>query len=576
MEVLVDFGREVYLPWRVTEGEHLGRDYVHPYGPLSVYLNAGLFEVFGVSIRTLVLANLTVLAGVVVLAARLAQRAYGFLTALLTALSIICLFGLGHLTSIGNYNFAAPYSHEATHGMLLLLALLAWLQCDVSSPRRHGIVAGALGGLILLTKSEYVLTLGLVALVVVVRFRVDPTWRPYFRSWLGWTLNAAAAVMLVAIALLIPVMPPRLALVTALNAVLAPFRLASYSSSAHVQHFLGVDTLGQNLWAIARWGGLVAIGAFALAQAVAWLVQRGQRVLALVALSVSIIALIPGLTAQSLNKYGVMLPVLLGVIGWHLFTGWRGRIRDGRTSSPRLWAQTFLWVAAVGMMARMAFAPRIYHYGFFQALIATVCVLGLLLREWPRRLAPHRFSRRALQAGAAMVVLILLGTVTQHSRQYLALKHEPIGTGPDRIYALGWESYPRHVLWERLREYVLASTPANATVLVLPEGVSLNYLTRRRHPLPILDLLPATLPLSPVPLVPRLEAAPPDVVVFVRRDDTAPLGFENYGETPATGKDLVDWVQENYTPLFRAGEFPFSAEGFGLWVYRRNPDVFPR
>ena len=53
MEVLVDFGREVYLPWRVTEGEHLGRDYVHPYGPLSVYLNAGLFEVFGVSIRTL-------------------------------------------------------------------------------------------------------------------------------------------------------------------------------------------------------------------------------------------------------------------------------------------------------------------------------------------------------------------------------------------------------------------------------------------------------------------------------------------------------------------------------------------
>ena len=55
----VDFGRELYVPWRLTEGEVLYRDIAWFNGPLSPSWNALLFGVFGTGLRVLVLANLT-------------------------------------------------------------------------------------------------------------------------------------------------------------------------------------------------------------------------------------------------------------------------------------------------------------------------------------------------------------------------------------------------------------------------------------------------------------------------------------------------------------------------------------
>src|SRR5215831_10677178 len=40
---LIDFGRELYLPWRLANGALLYRDADDYFGPLSQYLNAGLF-----------------------------------------------------------------------------------------------------------------------------------------------------------------------------------------------------------------------------------------------------------------------------------------------------------------------------------------------------------------------------------------------------------------------------------------------------------------------------------------------------------------------------------------------------
>ena len=36
-DVLIDFGRELYVPWRLTEGDVPFRDVVHFNGPISPY-----------------------------------------------------------------------------------------------------------------------------------------------------------------------------------------------------------------------------------------------------------------------------------------------------------------------------------------------------------------------------------------------------------------------------------------------------------------------------------------------------------------------------------------------------------
>ena len=59
---VVDFGRELYVPWRLAEGDVLFRDIAWFNGPLSPYWNALWFRVFGAGLMTLACVNLALLA----------------------------------------------------------------------------------------------------------------------------------------------------------------------------------------------------------------------------------------------------------------------------------------------------------------------------------------------------------------------------------------------------------------------------------------------------------------------------------------------------------------------------------
>ena len=80
-DVLVDFGVQLYVPWRLAAGEVLYRDIAHYTGPLSVYFNTIPFKIFGPSLLALVLWNLPILAGIIAaiyyLSGQIAGRARG-------------------------------------------------------------------------------------------------------------------------------------------------------------------------------------------------------------------------------------------------------------------------------------------------------------------------------------------------------------------------------------------------------------------------------------------------------------------------------------------------------------------
>src|SRR5205823_437174 len=55
---VIDFGREVYVPWRIASAhEVLYRDIQYFNGPFSPYFNAGMLNLFGASLRTLKCVN---------------------------------------------------------------------------------------------------------------------------------------------------------------------------------------------------------------------------------------------------------------------------------------------------------------------------------------------------------------------------------------------------------------------------------------------------------------------------------------------------------------------------------------
>ena len=45
-DVLIDYGKELYIPWQLTEGRALYRDFEIFMGPLSFYFNSLVFRLF--------------------------------------------------------------------------------------------------------------------------------------------------------------------------------------------------------------------------------------------------------------------------------------------------------------------------------------------------------------------------------------------------------------------------------------------------------------------------------------------------------------------------------------------------
>lgn len=119
---LVDCGREMNQPLRLAEGQMLYSDVRHIYGPLSPYINAMLYRIFGPSLGVLYADGIVTALVILALIYWLSRQLMGRAPAAAATLSVtwLCAF-----KQAGNY--VLPYSYSALHGCALGLASLALL-----------------------------------------------------------------------------------------------------------------------------------------------------------------------------------------------------------------------------------------------------------------------------------------------------------------------------------------------------------------------------------------------------------------------------------------------------------------
>ncbi|TFG96588.1 MAG: hypothetical protein E4H11_03175, partial [Myxococcales bacterium] len=153
-DVLIDFGNELYVAWRLASGDVLYRDIASRNGPFSHSLNAAWFRLFGVSVRTLMLCNLAILAGTCALVWRVFAPVCGPGVAVATGLTLLAAFGFAHTLDVGNYNWVTPYQHSQTHGVALAIAGTLALAAALRGRRQAAWgLAGLCLGLVFLTKA---------------------------------------------------------------------------------------------------------------------------------------------------------------------------------------------------------------------------------------------------------------------------------------------------------------------------------------------------------------------------------------------------------------------------------------
>jgi len=149
-----------------------------------------------------------------------------------------------------------------------------------------------------------------------------------------------------------------------------------------------------------------------------------------------------------------------------------------------------------------------------------------------------------------------------------------IGQGADQFFTYPPGIRPTGELVREVTDY-LRRQPTGQTLLVLPEGEMLNYLTRMPSPLaPFFYFAEATEGGREALLLDTLEQHPPDWVVIISRD-LRQRGIKRYGQRPGQGKLLLDWVMANYNIQCAFGGDPLDFRQSGAIILHRNPLKLP-
>lgn len=534
-DLQIDFGHQLYVPWRIAMGEVWHHDLLTYYGPLSAHFHALLFKLFGVHSDTLFLANIALSA----LAAVMICRAWlpaGRLTATAVTALFIGVFAFGHPRGVGNFNFVAPYSYELSHGVLLAsaaLALFAGGLNAVSARRWFG--AGLLTGLTFLTKGEVTLALSAALLLLLIRNR-------------GKGLPQLAAGFLLPTGAFFWYLSRQMGAADAWQGLWLQYHAMLFSrveSLPFYQKVMGTDHLGMSLALMAK--ALLIEGA--AAGLVMFYARRSTRPAVHIALAF-VAAVFAFFWRRPLLEFLTMdawrpLPLYTAAL---IF---RWRYRPERCAAA---------LFALILLAKMLFNAHLHHLGFALAAPAAILCVGSLISG----------TRGAARGAAGFAAALVIAASVSASAGFYRMKNFPVHSHGDTLYDYSMPVFPRGAVMQETVEWIDASIRPDQTFTVLPEGVMLNYLTRRRTPCRFLYWNPTQTRLNDESeMTSSLKKSPPDYVLLAQRD-AQEHGARYFGKD--YGVTIARWVEPRYETVHVFGDAPFEGRGFGVRVLRRSTE----
>jgi len=566
-DLIIDFVQQLYLPWRLAHGAVLYRDeFYMAGGPLSQYYHAALFKVFGTSFLTLILSNLAITAALLALIYQRFRRASDTLTATLIAVAVVVGFAFAQYTGIGNCNYLAPYSHEMLHGLVLSILALALMSDWLAQKKNITLLAaGVCAGLVALTKPDIFLALLLtLAGGFGISFLNAGQRRATVKSLVVFT--SAALIPLAGFFLIFLRTQDWRDSLRLVFFGWRPVFTPGVVNNPYYQWCLGLDAPFDHLRQTSL--HFLVCGLIILFYAV--LFKKLNRLAVGWRWLASGAALVPLLVAAAKFNWvgcGAALPLLGLVTAGILFRQWRHFLGGCRSLFPLLWS-----IFAVLLLAKQGVFPRIWHTGFALAMPAFVSAAYLLLRLLPDSLErKFQVPHQPLRIGAITVLLIALTSLAGTSLRYYSAKNLPVGQGADKILANGPAGNSVEARNVNLAlAWIGQNVPPHATLAALPQGVVLNYLTRRENPTPCFDWNPTLIAFfGEARMTAAFEKNAPDYIALVEWQ-TYEFGTGYFGTQPGDGADLMAWIQKNYQPAALFGSEPLRNGLFGIKILKRQ------
>lgn len=567
-DVIVDFGRELYVPWRLTEGQVLYRDIVSFNGPLSPYVLAVWFGCFGVSLQSVVILNILIIAGVLYLLYMICLRMGGRTSAILACLTFLTCFAFAQLLANGNFDWVCPYSHEITHGVALSL-LSVYLLFGFS--RKAGLVwicaSGFVLGLVFLTKAEVFLAAlaGNLAGIVAVLWLRRCSVKSAVQVFLLW---AAFAVMPVvgSCMLLSLAMNPAAAFYATMGTWPYFFR-AEHRTLLFFKSGMGILDMKSSIFCIMKWIGWYVL-LFAPSGVLAFLCRRRQIMAwyagAVLFVAVSGVFFWLSLNGGKIDWYRIAYPWQVFLLAAALVVGWRiFRRRAEPADQPTAVLQFSMAVFSLCLLAKMILNVRISHYGFALAMPAAMMVIVILWDGVPKFLQKFGAEPVVLRGAVLGAWLMTVCAYIGLSHYFVSQKQYVIGKGRDEF-----RCEERGEFVEKAMQFLTTHADPADTLVVLPEGIMLNYQLRMRSPAPYIQYTPPLMMLyGESRMLASLQDHPPDWIVLIHRDDSE-YGARFFGRE--YGRLLWRWITGNYDIVSVIGRMPFTSKYFGILITKHK------
>ena len=551
-DAIYDFGSQLYYPWQLAAGRHLYTDIAYFNGPLSQWINTIAFKLFGVGLTTLIAVNLAI---VIAVAATLWR-----LTSVAGVLVFILVFAFGQYVTIGNYNWLCPYTHEVTHGVALSLAAIL-VSRRVTTWRAA--ITGLLLGLVFLTKAE-VFAPALIAVAIATAFN-----RPGLRA-AGITVATALVPPLIAFAILTAQSGSSVGLRGVLGSWPWIFD-RRVSSLAFYRRGLGVDDIPGNA---IRMLAAAAVECAAVAVAVlAGIGPRRWRSAAVVLACICAVAVLYFWSDIADVDVARPWPILIGSLAVVRMTPvskvfrrpGSGAPGSGSSDHPGPWlapeqtGRLTLTIFAIGLMGKMLLHARIAQYGFALAMPA-----GVVLADWSAVGLLQWINARGgdLRRSALAAAVLVAAAVAIHvymTGVLASTETVPVGTGPNQFFA-----DQRGVEVNAAIKQLAEIDPRGRTLAVFPQGLMLNYLTRRPDPISVVNLMPPeVISTGELNVIGMLNASPPDAIVISEKD-VDDGGFLLTEGRYIYAKPVYAWVTQHYRR--RSAADPRSNLKLSIWT----------
>ncbi|MBF0424784.1 MAG: glycosyltransferase family 39 protein [Magnetococcales bacterium] len=519
---VIDFGRELYLPWAVLHGKRPLTDIQIDHGPFSTYYNALMYHLFGSCVQPLLWSNLVWAACGTAAIYWYFLRCQGMAAGLFAALSFI-LIPVFSLSDASLFNFIAPYANALTHGFILaILCLLSLSFFTTTWKPRFFYLAALLVGVVFLTKPEPFLAVVVAFLLVVILLVVKPSpTLPRPISLLPGALGIALIPALLFL-LLFKFLYPDQSFIVNLKVISGSWgHLYShhYVGTFFQEKSMGTDVPLRHITLMVLSAAVLGL-IMALSRSVLRLPSppRGgqDRRRPAMAVFLAVLATIwVALEAYLLDGgfRGVSL-LVLGVISWYLIKGFP--LREGSGFDTRE-LMLLAWGAfALTLEGRVLINPGLYSFGIILSTPCVVFLAAFLVGDWCR-LKPES-DHEQVWIGRFAVIFLSLVLCMMAGVNHLRTRDmtKSIGAGCNRFMAQA--KLPYWYIHGEVDRWVRENLKPSQTFIVLPEGLMFNFLHQVTNPSRLIKLLPPDLDVySQEEVTDILEKARPDFILLLSR-----------------------------------------------------------